>query len=316
MIKSIIKFARLRIVATCYALVFLGSTAAGGMNIKTILALIPLLAITIHANSINDYADQDIDKINFKNASDRPLVTRDITLKEFWIIHYFSGVIALLLSFFYGKPVVLLTLVVLAANYLYSLKPARLAYRPVVSPLLLSAAYVYYSFSLGYFSIDMQRKYPWLLTIGLFLGFIARMLLKDFRDAKGDKQHGKLTFLLRYGRRITCAASGIFWLLAVLGIIKASSYAVGVTIPLVLGALGVSYMLVALSSSPRINDQQKIIAYIAKSANFSLIALLAYLLCRNQTTLSSSELKLIPAVIGVALLIVNFIGYANRKPAA
>jgi 1,4-dihydroxy-2-naphthoate octaprenyltransferase len=56
MIKSIIKFARLRIVATCYALVFLGSTAAGGMNIKTILALIPLLAITIHANSINDYS--------------------------------------------------------------------------------------------------------------------------------------------------------------------------------------------------------------------------------------------------------------------
>src|SRR5258706_7861999 len=87
MLKSIIKFARIRIIATCFALVFLGSAAAGGITAKTILAFILIVTFTVHANSINDYADKDIDAINLKEAHDRPLVTKDISSQQFWIIH-------------------------------------------------------------------------------------------------------------------------------------------------------------------------------------------------------------------------------------
>lgn len=312
MLKSTLKFARLRIVATCYALVFLGSAAASGITLKTLFALFLIIAVTIHANSVNDYADRDIDRINLKNATDRPLVSQDISLGEFWTIHFASGVVALLLSFFYGTPAVFLTLGVLIVGYIYSLKPFRLAYRPIASPLLLSAAYVYYSFPLGYLSADVHKGYPWLLSFGLYLGFVARLLLKDFRDAKGDKQHGKVTFLLRYGATRTCIASGIFWFLAMITVIGATSFAIGVMIPLALGVLTVSLMLKALSKILKISTQQNTVAFIAKSANFSIITILAYLLCQNQTSLSTLEMQLIPASIGTILLMLNWFDYSAR----
>jgi 4-hydroxybenzoate polyprenyltransferase len=316
MLKSALKFARLRIVATCYGLVFLGSASAGSITIKTIFALILIILVTIHANSINDYADRDIDSVNLKDANDRPLVTKDISLNKFWIIHFASGAVALALSFFYEPAVVLLSLAVIAIDYAYSLKPFRLAYRPIISPLLLSVSYVFYSFSLGYFSVSTTKEYPWLLSIGLCFGFVARMLLKDFRDAKGDKRYGKVTFLLQYGITSTCLASAIFWLLAIVIVSSVTSFAVGTTLPLGIGLLSVFVMLFDLSITTGINKQQDILGYIAKSANFSIITILAYLLCQNQADLSSQEQQIIPACIGISLIVSNWLIYSSRKHAA
>lgn len=310
-IKSAIKFARLRIVATCYALVFLGSVASGAITLKTLLAFFVVVAATIHANSINDYSDRDIDSINLQNAADRPLVTKDISNKGFWMIHFTSVILVLFFSFFYGMGAVILTMGLLIIDYLYSLKPMRVADRPILSPLLLSAAYVFYSFSIGYWSVSTRGEYPWMLAWGLFLGFVARLLLKDFRDVKGDKQYGKITFLLRYGTKATCLVSGIFWFLAVLVMGQVTSFSPGVFFPLILGFVQVLILLQALSKNQHRNDQETIIAFIAKSANFTIITVLAFLLCQRVPSLSRLEIEAIPAAIGTALLLFNFIGYRN-----
>jgi 4-hydroxybenzoate polyprenyltransferase len=47
----------------------------------------------------------------------------------------------------------------------------------------------------------------------LYVGFIGRILLKDFRDVVGDAMFGKRTFLVRHGRRATCALSVGCWTL-------------------------------------------------------------------------------------------------------
>jgi 4-hydroxybenzoate polyprenyltransferase len=44
------------------------------------------------------------------------------------------------------------------------------------------------------------------------VGFIGRIVLKDFRDVRGDVLFGKRTFLVRHGRVPTCRLSAVTWL--------------------------------------------------------------------------------------------------------
>ncbi|HTE57968.1 MAG TPA: UbiA family prenyltransferase [Verrucomicrobiae bacterium] len=309
-LSSIVKFARVRIIATCLALVFLGSAAADDLTWKTLLAFVLIVAFTIHANSINDYADRDIDAINLKDATDRPLVSKDITSAQFWGIH-FGSALALGLAAFYGWRAVFLTLAILFIDYIYSLKPLRVTDRTFAAPLLLAGAYTYYSFSLGFWSVESAQPYPWLLTAGLALGFVARLLLKDFRDVRGDKRHGKITFLLRFGPRITTAVSGLFWIVAMAAVVAATSFASGVLVPLALGSVMVCAWLYELAGVRNVDDQQKLVVVIARAANVAIITLLAYLLCWQRTDLSALELQAIPLATGVALLGFNWL--QNRK---
>ena len=309
MFKSVLKFARIRILVTCYALVFLGSVAAGSISTKTVLALFVLAAWYIHAASTNDYADREIDKINLKTANDRPLVSRDISQKQFWIIHFSSGILSLVFASFYGAFAVLATVGMLVTDYLYSIKPFRISDRGIYSQLVLAVGYVFYPFSLGYWAIMEPSGYSWLLATGLYLGFVARILLKDFRDVKGDKKHGKMTFLLRHGARITCKVSGLFWLLALIAMGSAVSFKLGALIPLVLGFLIVLVLLSELAAAVTINDQQQYIALIAKAANVSVIVILTLLLCEEQAGLANHEITFIPLIIGVLLLFLTFVRY-------
>jgi 4-hydroxybenzoate polyprenyltransferase len=49
------------------------------------------------------------------------------------------------------------------------------------------------------------------LLAGLYLTFIGRILLKDFRDVRGDAMFGKRTFLVRHGAARTCQVSAACW---------------------------------------------------------------------------------------------------------
>lgn len=313
MLKSLVKFARIRIIVTCYALAFLGSVAVGSITAKTLLAILAIAAWYIHAASTNDFADKEIDKVNFKTAKDRPLLTKDINQKQFWAIHFTSGVAALVFASLYGFVAVIATVGMLVTDYLYSMKPFRITDRGIFSQLVLAVGYVYYPFSLGYWSVSSHGQYPWILALGLYFGFVGRILLKDFRDVKGDKLHGKMTFLLRHGVKTTCVVSGIFWLLALITMGYAITFEIGTMIPLILGFLLVVILLRALSLTKLIDDQQKLIALIAKAANISVIVLLALLLCQQQPQLSSSETSLIPGGIGLALLFLVFVRYKTLQ---
>lgn len=302
MLRSVIKFARVRIIASCYALVFLGAAAGGQITWRTGLAFVLVVAFVVHANSINDYTDRDIDAINLGTATDRPLVSRDVSLAGFWGIHFASAGLMLGLSTVYGWRGVWLTVVILVIDYIYSLRPLRLTDRTFAAPLVLAAAYTYLSFSVGFWSASSRVGYPWLLSIGLALGFVARLLLKDFRDVKGDKRHGKTTFLLRFGPRATCLVSGIFWLVAMVVVGASTSFAYGVCVPLGLGSVIVCWWLQNLSKTRSVARQLVWVAAIAQIANAALVVLLAYLLCDTRPDLSSAEAQLLPLSVGLVLL--------------
>jgi 4-hydroxybenzoate polyprenyltransferase len=315
MLRSTLKFARVRIIASCFALVFLGSAAAGDITAKTWLALVLVVAFIIHANSINDYADRDIDAINLKGASDRPLVSGDITPARFWVLHGSSGGVVLALSFLYGWGAVWLTVVTLCIDYVYSLKPLRVTDRTFAAPLVLAGAYTYYSFSFGFWAVPDVAGYPWLLAHGLVLGFVARLLLKDFRDVKGDKRHGKITFLLRFGPKVTCLTSGLFWLAAMMAVAAATSFIWGVWVPLALGSSMVCLWLWQLATTKNVNTQLELVVVIARAANAALITLLAYLLCSQRSDLSATEIQAIPLIVGLMLLGSNWVRGRHVKAA-
>lgn len=314
LLKSFLKFARPQIITTCYALVILGGILSGTFNIKILLVLVLVTFAIVHANSINDYSDRQIDEVNLKHAKDRPLVTGDISDREFWFLHFGSGVAALLLSAFFGTPAIILTIVLIISDYIYSLKPIRLTDRTLASPLVLAFWYTYYPLSLGFWSANRQDAYPWLLSIGIFLAFVARMLLKDFRDLRGDKKFGKKTFLIRYGAKTTCATSAVLWFLAFSVTIYAMHFTIGVLLPLPFGLFQVCLLLDVLWRTSDREIQKKIITFIANAANFSIVALFISVLVQHQPSLSSLGRALIPAVIGGVLLTFNFIRYMLQRP--
>lgn len=61
----------------------------------------------------------------------------------------------------------------------------------------------------------------------LYLGFIGRILLKDFRDVRGDALFGKRTFLVRHGRRATCAVSAGCLVTGNCAVVLAAQHATG-----------------------------------------------------------------------------------------
>lgn len=312
MLKAILKFSRLRILVTCYALAFVGSAASGSVTFYTVMTIFVISAWYIHAASANDYADRHIDQINLKNAIDRPLVAKNISHRQLWIIHYSSGCLALLFSSFYGTGAILLTLLALIINYAYSFKPMRVSDRGILSQLLLAFVYVYGPLSLGYWSTE-STQYPWLLSFGLYIGFAGRLLLKDFRDVKGDKKFGKMTFVLRHGQKTTCLLSGAFGLAALVLISTAIDFSPGTLSVLLFGQVIMTALLVQLAATKKIEKQMKLIALIAKTANVTLLTVLVFYLCKNQPNLSSLEIQLLPAALGLVMLIPILVTCATTR---
>jgi 4-hydroxybenzoate polyprenyltransferase len=107
-----------------------------------------------------------------------------------------------------GAAGLLLVALSLLVSWAYSLRPLRLSYRTYLAHAALGVAYVAIPYGLGLAVVrSAPRPADALLAGALFALFVARIVLKDFRDRAGDARFGKPTFLLRYGKRATCAVS-------------------------------------------------------------------------------------------------------------
>lgn len=189
--------------------------AQGGESDAPLLlarALLVVAGFLVCSVVVNDLADEAIDRVNLPDDAARPLVTGAGARSEFPAIAAAAAAVALAAAATIGWHALATLVGGLALSMAYSLRPVRLAERGAVASLLLPAGYVATPFLVGLFSVrtSVTAKDVALLA-GLYVGFIGRILLKDFRDVRGDALFGKRTFLVRYGRRWTCIASGIAW---------------------------------------------------------------------------------------------------------
>ena len=202
---------RHRVAAMVLLFMLLGSAWHGGLrtlDAPVLLAALALASSYVCATSVNDISDREIDEINHPGDAGRPLVTGTAGTRDLWALFGISGALALVLSFAAGAAACGVVFLSVAIGVLYSLPPARLAYRTFLAPLTLAVAYVGIPYWVGVLAVGDGlgiRDLP--LLAALCMLFAGRIVLKDFRDREGDALYGKPTFLLRFGKGATCLAS-------------------------------------------------------------------------------------------------------------
>ncbi|MFG1811334.1 UbiA family prenyltransferase [Streptomyces sp. NPDC049040] len=192
----------------------LGSASAGHADDRLLLAraLVPVAAFLMFSVAVNDLADERIDRVNLPGDPSRPLVAMGALRGEMTVVAVVCAMIAAAGGFLLGPVPGIVVTAGLCLSAGYSLRPLRLADRGAVAALALPAAYVAVPYLLGRpAAAPLPHGHALLLPLGLYVGFIGRILLKDFRDVRGDALFGKRTFLVRHGRVWTCRFSAAGW---------------------------------------------------------------------------------------------------------
>jgi 4-hydroxybenzoate polyprenyltransferase len=240
------------------------------------VTLVAIAGFLLYSVAFNDLADEAIDRVNLPGR--RPLATGLTWRRELVLVGCVSGALALGAAAALGWRPLATVACGLLISVGYSLRPVRLADRGAVASMTLPACYVAVPYLTGFFGVRPAVRYGDLVVLaGLYVAFIGRILLKDFRDLRGDALFGKRTFLVRHGRVWTCAVSaaattaGTALLLAAAhpGAALSAGYAAGCAATLAL------LRRLAVETSPR--RDEALISAIAILGRGMLLALLAHL---------------------------------------
>ena len=178
-----------------------------GPAISVILPVFVVMFFTIGANTLNDYFDYEIDKIN---RPDRAISSGLVLRNQALILSLFSFIIGVLIALRLNKDSQLLSIGVslpLIIAYNVKLKNYPLIGNIIVS-LILAMSFIYAGLV---FKKTEPLIIPALLAFGLTL---IREIVKDLADIKGDKSAGLMTFPIVYGKKktiILCTILSLFF---------------------------------------------------------------------------------------------------------
>jgi 4-hydroxybenzoate polyprenyltransferase len=194
----------------------LGVVLAGGtLELQPVLSCVTVVAaFVVAAVAVNDVADVAVDRVNLAHDPRRPLVGPGAAAPSQLVAVAVTGALTALVvgATASGLPGLLVVAAGLVLVVAYSLPPIRLSGRGVVAPLVLPAGYVAVPLLTGVLAAGGSVTGRELAVLAAaYVGFVGRILLKDFRDVVGDRLLGKRTFLVRHGQRITCAVAGACW---------------------------------------------------------------------------------------------------------
>ena len=177
-----------------------------GPAISVILPGFVVMFFTIGANTLNDYFDYEIDKIN---RPDRAISSGLVLRNHALILSLFSLIVGVLIALRLNKDSQLLSIGVslpLIIAYNVKLKNYPLIGNIIVS-LILAMSFIYAGLV---FKKTEPLIIPALLAFGLTL---IREIVKDLADIKGDKSAGLMTFPIVYGKKktiILCTILSLF----------------------------------------------------------------------------------------------------------
>ena len=177
-----------------------------GPAISVILPVFVVMFFTIGANTLNDYFDYEIDKIN---RPDRAISSGLVLRNQALILSLFSFIVGVLIALKLNKDSQLLSIGVslpLIIAYNVRLKKYPLIGNIIVS-LILAMSFIYAGLV---FKKTEPLIIPALLAFGLTL---IREIVKDLADIKGDKSAGLMTFPIVYGKKktiILCTILSLF----------------------------------------------------------------------------------------------------------
>jgi 4-hydroxybenzoate polyprenyltransferase len=279
-IRLVIVMARPPVLLLLALFTAIGLAQAGEADNRLLLAeaLLVVVGYLLFSVVLNDLADEAIDRVNLPGDRRRPLVAGTAGRRDLAVVGVTAAVVALAASAALHWAAVVVVAAGLAVSAGYSLRPVRVADRGGAACLLLPAAYAAVPYLVGVLGArGALTARDLLLLCGLYVGFIGRIVLKDFRDVRGDALFGKRTFLVRHGRRRTCALSAA-------SLVLGSSTLAAVQRPTPALALAWAVLLalalwllrgLAVDRGPR--REEALIAGIAIAGRGMLVTLLAHL---------------------------------------
>ena len=280
-----IRMLRWRVAVTLWFFLLIGAAAQGPLRpgIALLLAAASLSASYVVATTVNDIADRDVDRINHPRDPGRPLVSGTASERDLWRTNAIAAPLALATAAVAGGPLLALSAGSLAIGYAYSLRPIRLSYRTWLAPTILSVAYAIVPYGLGLLAAGGRIDHVDVLLCGaIYLLFLARINLKDFRDRAGDHAYGKPTLLLAHGKPVTCAVTGIAVVAGCATLVVALGGHPGVVAIVSLFALTILSLLWRLWRTSDLRDEQIAIGLGAKMGNGLLACTLASLVLQAQ----------------------------------
>lgn len=278
-IRVVLLLARPAVIVLLMMFAVTGVAQAGAPVSPLVLfrVLLTVTAFLLFSVAWNDLADEAIDRVNLPGL--RPLTTGVATRSEFIVIGVAAGAVALAASATLGWAVLLVTAFGLVLSAAYSVRPVRLADRGAVASIMLPACYVAVPYLIGLLARGHRVNANDLaLAGGLYLGFIGRILLKDFRDVRGDALFGKRTFLVRHGRRATCSVSAAAFVAGTVGMLVAIQHLTATLACFEAAFLaGVLASLRALRAEVTARREEALISSIAILGRGMLLLVLAHL---------------------------------------
>ena len=277
---------RYRVAAMVWMFMLLGAAfpkGLGDFSLAYVWATLALASSYVAATSVNDIADEAIDRVNHPRDSGRPLVNGDARPRDLWRLHAAASAAALAAAVPLGARGLAIVALSLAIGIAYSLRPVRLSYRTYLAPLALAVAYVAVPYGLGAVATGRPlRPSDALLLAALYVLFVARIVLKDFRDRRGDALYGKPTLLLRFGKNVTCFVSLAALLAGDCLLVAALRPPPADTLLLQLFVVAIAWMLDRLRRARDARAEQVAIGIGARMGNGLLIVVLARLVLEGQ----------------------------------
>jgi 4-hydroxybenzoate polyprenyltransferase len=243
-----------------------------------VLGLAALAASYICATCLNDVADREIDAVNHAGHRGRPLVTGEASPRQLRLLAVGAGAVALGLAAPLGPAALLLVVASLAINVAYSMPPLQLSHRSAFAPVVLALAYVMLPFQLGAIAAAGPARTGELVFVaGLLLLFLARIVLKDFRDRAGDARYGKPTLLLCHGKSATCAVSAFALVAGDIALCLGLGLRLPAVVVLQAFVAGIFLLGVMLWRAGETESEQAAIGLGARLGNGLLLMVLAWL---------------------------------------
>jgi guanylate kinase len=275
-----VRMARPRTVVLIWLFMCIGHGAVSGhYGPRLLLTAASLAAWYVHATCVNDRHGLDVDRINLLHSAERPLVQGSATPSDLRVLGAAAAACALMAAAGgAGWAGVGIIAALLVLDYLYSSPPVQLSHRGAAAPLLLPLGYVAGPVLLGATSVTTAIPSRLVvLVIGLYLAFVGRSALKDFRDIDGDRQCNKRTFLVRHGVRATVTLSAVGWISGAAALVYfCRDFAV---VGVLIGAFTVAILalLWRLATEAMAEGQQVTIALIGTMSNTAALVVLGAL---------------------------------------
>lgn len=229
-IPAVFEIARPVNVFISIASIFIAAFISGTIQplINVIFACLSGGVIAAGANTINDYYDLEIDKVNKPN---RPLVQGKLSREETLYISLMEFGIGVALAIFINLVALVIAVVISVLLILYSY---RLKRQPLTGNFAVSfstgMAFIY-----GGVAVDriLQTLIP---AIFAFFYHFGREIIKDIQDIEGDTKENAKTFPIVYGKSLSLILTTInFLLLMVL-----------IFLPYIFGWYGFKYFIIIL----------------------------------------------------------------------